>query len=273
MPSGSGFEEIILIAILVLILFGPKGVAGIMRDLGKLTAKLKKYRDEFTRELMALNEPVRSEAEIRADERKRIRKTMMHAVATMPEAQRDAESLLILNQVLALDEFKNARKIFITLSLPSEVKTDPIVRAAIDAGKEVFIPLCVPADKSMKLARLTDLEADVVPGLLGIREPRPEKVVEIDPLSIDFFIIPGVAFDQSAARLGHGAGYFDRFLVPIKGKRPVTALAFSTQMYCYSVPVEPHDISPDKIITPTAVITERPDSHLTAVPSEPAPSA
>ncbi|OGJ98842.1 MAG: hypothetical protein A2350_21620, partial [Candidatus Raymondbacteria bacterium RifOxyB12_full_50_8] len=77
MNSGIGFQEIVLVTVLVLILFGAKGVSGIMRDLGKLFGSLKKYRDEFTRELMAITEPPHDEKKIRTTERESIRRNCL----------------------------------------------------------------------------------------------------------------------------------------------------------------------------------------------------
>ena len=96
MISGIGFQEIILVAVLILVFFGPKGVSGIMRDLGRFVGSLKKYRDEFTRELMAISEPVVDQEEIRRNERERIQITLLNAHAT-PNAPIADNCLLVFH--------------------------------------------------------------------------------------------------------------------------------------------------------------------------------
>ncbi|MFH0921537.1 MAG: 5-formyltetrahydrofolate cyclo-ligase [Fibrobacterota bacterium] len=253
-----GFQEILLIGVLVLILFGPKGMGGIMREMGRAVGKMKKYRDEFSREIMAMSEPVLTEEQIRGNERKRIRKTCRSAMDDMPAEQRTRESGEIHERLFALPEYQNARRLFCYVSLDTEADTRRILRAALDQGRELFVPACRPADKTIALAQIRDPETDLVPGMLKILEPRPERIAVVDPLSLDLFIIPGVAFDNDGNRLGRGAGYFDRFLKGIKGQRPIAALALSVQVYPYSIPTRPHDIRPDKIMTPYSIIEEKP---------------
>ncbi len=115
-----------------------------------------------------------------------------------------------------------------------EVQTSAIVRHALDAGKEVFIPYLhknpspaagLPA-RVMDMVRLRDVEdyeglkADkwgipsVDPGTVGGRE----RVLGDEGSGLlDLILMPGVAFDvhpQNGAirRLGHGKGFYDYFL-------------------------------------------------------------
>lgn len=252
-----GFEEILLVGLLVLILFGPKGVGGIMREAGRMVGKLKKYRDEFSRELMAMSEPVRTEAEIRDTERKRIRKSCRHSLNELSPEAREKENREIRERLYALPEYGSAKRLFCYVSLPVEADTRVILNDALAQGKEVFVPACEPSSKSLKLARVRNPETDLKPGTLNICEPGVELIEPVDPLSLDFFIIPGIAFDHDCNRLGRGAGYFDRFLKGIKGKKPIVALAHNVQTYPYSIPACEHDIRPDKVLTPFALIEDK----------------
>lgn len=259
MFNGIGVQEILLIGVLVLLLFGPRGVSGVMRDLGRWTGKLKRYRDDFTRELAAIEEPELTPAEIRKKERERIRRERRKAMAELPADERKNQSEEIMKRVQALDEYRNARRIMCFLSLSNEVDTLPLVCAALAEGKEVAVPYCLPAGKSLGLALITDPPgACVRPGIYNIPEPLEHLREGVDLLTVDLFIIPGVAFDYERNRLGRGAGYFDLFLAPIAGKKPVVALAFNEQIYPYTIPPEAHDVKPDLVITPLSVIGKKP---------------
>jgi 5-formyltetrahydrofolate cyclo-ligase len=255
MISGIGFQEIIFIAVLILIFFGPKGVSGIMRDLGRFVGSLKKYRDEFTRELMAISEPELDEAALQKNERKRIRKVCKTAMEELEDEEREKENKAILSKITDLKAFQKAQRIFIYLSLPSEADTFRLIENGLQSGKKVFVPFCKSETLEIGISEIKDVKDDVEPGIYNIPEPKtPLRTGSVDPLSINLFIIPGIAFDHDLMRLGRGKGYFDRFLKNIKGKKDIWALAFDEQIYPYSIPKYDHDICADLIITPNETI-------------------
>ena len=71
--------------------------------------------------------------------------------------------------------------------------------------------------------------------------------------------MPGLAFDREGHRMGHGKGYYDRYLErarhqsaldPNIARRPFTvALALSAQ-YVDAVPHDELDLKPDAILSP-----------------------
>lgn len=77
----------------------------------------------------------------------------------------------------------------------------------------------------------------------GILEPVNGKL--LDPNEIDMFLVPLVAFDEVCNRMGHGKGYYDRYLPLSKGKR--IGVAFECQkdqLYLHE-----HDVPLDYIVT------------------------
>ena len=65
---------------------------------------------------------------------------------------------------------------------------------------------------------------------------------------LDFVLVPGIAFDLQGRRLGRGKGYYDRLLAEVRGK--TCGVAFDEQIVD-EIPVEPHDIHVNCILTPT----------------------
>jgi 5-formyltetrahydrofolate cyclo-ligase len=63
---------------------------------------------------------------------------------------------------------------------------------------------------------------------------------------VDLALVPGLAFDASGRRLGHGGGHFDRLLARTAGLR--AGVAFEVQMV-RRVPVDAHDVNMDAVIT------------------------
>lgn len=84
----------------------------------------------------------------------------------------------------------------------------------------------------------------------GIPNGMPKGGTWLEPpyhfVSPTWFLVPGVAFDLSGARLGRGKGFYDRYL---EDKVVTTiGLAWSEQIL-EKIPVEQHDYSMDFIIT------------------------
>lgn len=100
-----------------------------------------------------------------------------------------------------------------------EAQTELLVNDALQAGKSVFVPHLHKPDPTQKrkvmemlrLESLKGLERDAwgIPTLTNV-EGR-ENALESEE-GLDVIVMPAVAFDRAGDRLGHGAGFYDRFL-------------------------------------------------------------
>ncbi|NLD47053.1 MAG: 5-formyltetrahydrofolate cyclo-ligase, partial [Clostridiaceae bacterium] len=79
-------------------------------------------------------------------------------------------------------------------------------------------------------------------------EPDKKLTTRINPDIIDFVIVPGVVFDIKRNRIGYGAGFYDAFLKRLDPRCFKAGIAFEFQVY-QQVPVEPHDVPLDTVIT------------------------
>jgi len=155
-------------------------------------------------------------------------------------------SRIICDKVLLIDGFKNADTVFCFVGVGSEPDTRPIIEAAIKAGKHLCVPLCL--DKTtMAAIEITDYDRDLERGFYGLLEPKKDlPVVYVD--NIDFAVIPCVSCDSEGNRLGHGRGYYDRYL---EGR------SFECVMLCFEkamsavgeIPVDEHDRAIETVIT------------------------
>lgn len=85
----------------------------------------------------------------------------------------------------------------------------------------------------------------MVPGPFGIAEPAAH-LPEVAPAEIDVLLVPGVAFDATGNRLGHGGGYYDRVLAGPRGL--AIGVAWSGQVV-EDVPHEPWDQRVEGLLT------------------------
>lgn len=155
-------------------------------------------------------------------------------------------SARISERIIAMPEYRRAKRVFCYYSLPMEVQTGGLIREMLREGKEVYLPV-TGRDHALKAVRLRDPGA-VHRGAFRVMEPDGDE--EINPSELDIILAPGLAFDRAGGRIGYGAGCFDRFLPMCRGM--IAGLAFEMQMVD-EVPMEPHDIRMDRVITEDGV--------------------
>lgn len=83
-----------------------------------------------------------------------------------------------------------------------------------------------------------------------------EQPIEQGPTTptheIDVFLVPGLAFDETGARVGRGGGFYDRLLADRRGD--AIAVGVATEMKLFeSVPMYPHDQRVDWLATESGV--------------------
>lgn len=174
------------------------------------------------------------------------------------QPHRDELSRQILARLVQLPEYVAARTVFCYINLPSEVQTQPFLPTVWQQRKTLVVPWC--QDERIELFGLESFE-ELTTGGFGLLEPRaqlrglPERRVE--PQALDLIVVPGVAFDPHGGRLGHGKGYFDRFLSGVSPRVPRVALAFQCQIFP-EVPTTAHDVPMSRILTEETEYEGRP---------------
>lgn len=170
------------------------------------------------------------------------------------QENKDELSQAIVQQFMASEEYQRAKTVLFYVDVRSEVRTRHSLPAALQSGKTVIIPWCTETVE-LALFRLESMD-ELTVGMYKILEPKaelrllPEK--QVDPNEIDLVMVPGVAFDRRGARMGHGKGYYDKLLENVRPDTPLIALAFECQLFP-EIPVAPHDVYMNKIITEKAV--------------------
>ena len=176
-----------------------------------------------------------------------LRQRVRDALRSLSPADRLAGSIQACTRLQQEPVWREATWVLLYAPLPDELDVLPLVRDALLAGKSVALLRFDPVQKIYLACRVVNLSDDLRIGHHGIPEPSDNcPVVRLNQL--DFVVVPGVAFAMDGRRLGRGKGVYDRLLTAVRGSK--CGAAFDEQIVD-DLPVEPHDIRLDCILTPT----------------------
>ena len=181
-----------------------------------------------------------------AEAKRELRRQVLACRDALSPDTRQAASRQICHRVAESPEFRRAATALLFASFGSEVSTAPLLEAALAQGKRVVLPRVNPATRELELREVRNLTDDLVLGQWGIPEPIPGRCPEVPLGTVDFVLVPGVAFDRRLRRLGYGGGYYDRVLAETRGV--AIALAFDVQLVP-EVPTDDHDLHVPVLIT------------------------
>ena len=193
-----------------------------------------------------------AESGLAVDERKAALRKQAHANRKGQENKEEL-SRQICERFAALPAYAGARTVMYYVDVRSEVRTRHALPDALKSDKRIVVPYCV--DGELELFHLESMD-ELETGMYSILEPRadlrglPEKKVAVEQL--DLIMVPGVAFDATGARMGHGKGYYDKLLEHARPDAPLVALAFECQMFP-QIPVREHDVFMDQVITESRI--------------------
>ena len=174
---------------------------------------------------------------------------------SLSHEQRTNASLAIAETVKGLPSFQRARHVALYLPTDYEVNTWPLAHSAWRMRKRIFAPI-VRKTGNLRFCELTT-NSKLVRNKYGIAEP--SAGVSIDPKRLDVVLLPLVAFDSNAYRLGWGGGYYDRTfafanLRHLYSKPKLIGLGFACQQLP-AVVRDAWDIPLFQVVTESSVIT------------------
>ncbi|MGK7368697.1 MAG: 5-formyltetrahydrofolate cyclo-ligase [Candidatus Halalkalibacterium sp. M3_1C_030] len=157
----------------------------------------------------------------------------------------------IIANLKAQPEFNEAHIIhcYVSMNQRNEVNTHGLLKFLIKSEKRPVVSITNFDDGTLSHRYLGSFD-DLQKNKWGVLEPvRGEDASVKD---FDLVIVPMVGGDDEKNRIGYGKGFYDRFLQKVNC--PTIGLLFD-RCLVPSVPVESFDISLDKCITETKIIT------------------
>ncbi len=172
--------------------------------------------------------------------------TLRQRIKTQKSLLTHAERLAAASTVFAAVErtaaFLLADRILIYNSLPDELSTAGFI-AKWSGRKQFFLPRVNGVNLELLPYERTRMHL----GAFHIEEPDGTELA--DPDSMDLIIVPAVAMDNSGRRLGRGRGFYDRLLTLTRAT--TIGVGYDFQFIAEGIPVEPHDVALDLVITET----------------------
>lgn len=181
-----------------------------------------------------------------------IRNTIKQKRRQLSDAYIEYADQAIAGRILNLAEFQQAETVFCFVSTPQEINTFPVLEAVIKQKKKLAVPKCL-SPGVMKAYHISNLD-QLTAGKYGILEPET-GCEEVESKEIDFAVIPCICADRQGGRVGHGGGYYDRYL---NGKVYPAAVICRAELLCEKAPAESWDQVMDFVITEKeTIITKR----------------
>lgn len=135
---------------------------------------------------------------------------------SMPQEIKAQKDEAIAAQVRRLWQYQRNSVLLIYVSTAIEVDTFGIIKQAIEDGKRVAVPRCVPDTRNMEFYYIHSTD-ELKPGMFGVLEPDANEEYLYKESDGGLCIVPAFSYDWRGYRLGYGKGYYDRFLSRFEG--------------------------------------------------------
>jgi 5-formyltetrahydrofolate cyclo-ligase len=180
------------------------------------------------------------------EEKAELRRQILARLKNLSPAQRIEASHKACQLLEQQRVWREAQSVLFYAPLPGELDVWPLLEKALAVGKLAALPRFDLENNRYLAAVLKNPAAEVKPGHLGVREPLAD-CQDIPLNGLDLALVPGVGFDLHGRRLGRGKGFYDQILAAVRGT--TCGVAFEEQLV-RRVPVEPHDVSLNCLLTP-----------------------
>ncbi|MDQ5870206.1 MAG: 5-formyltetrahydrofolate cyclo-ligase [Thermoproteota archaeon] len=178
----------------------------------------------------------------------RIRRDLLELRELLDANKARDNSIRIQDRLTAMQEYQSGKIIGSYAPIGMEVETWKIMHHALANKKTLGLPK-IEENGSLSFYAIeeTDLNDNLVESSrFKLKEPKAleERLIE----KLDLLIIPGIAFDTHGYRVGHGFGYYDRYMAQKTYTKSV-GLAYDFQILDYNVPRFSYDRKLDILVT------------------------
>lgn len=183
-------------------------------------------------------------------EKKTLRLEMLRRRLLLSREERERAARRIEEQLFSSELYQKAETVYLYMDFEGEIPTGGILKRGLSDGKRMAVPVLRGGEMFFAAVRA---DTAFVPDRFGIMTPVPAEPVNDEHA---LMITPGVAFGKNGERLGHGGGYYDRYLKAHPGVYPA-GICYDFQVLD-GIPTEEHDVAVKTLFTANTQKEERP---------------
>jgi 5-formyltetrahydrofolate cyclo-ligase len=155
------------------------------------------------------------------------------------------EDSIILDKLKESELFKNAQTILLYYPLKNEVNVLPLIDFCLSNNKKVALPRTF-REKIEFYSIDNKWENSLQKGLYNTNEPINGQIID-NFSNRDMIVVPSLALGKDKSRLGHGKGYYDKFL---KDNNHLIKIGLCRKHLLFDkLPTETYDVFLDGIIS------------------------
>lgn len=173
-----------------------------------------------------------------------LRKIMLQRRREITEEEQIRTSAVICGRLAEILKDYPDGAVMSYLAYGREVDLSDLHRELWRQGRRLVVPRTADLPSGIMQAVEYLPSSRLIKTGLGVVEP--EGAAMVSPQEIGVVIVPGVAFDKSGARLGHGMGYYDRYLAGLNNVA-VLGVCYACQLV-EQVPTDEFDRPMDMVI-------------------------
>ncbi len=179
-------------------------------------------------------------------DKSKLRKEIIEKRNLLDENTVKSASKTIVKTLQSLPDLKQAKIVLSYMPYGKEVDIRPLNQWILNQGKVLCLPRVINKTE-MEARAVNDISQGLLKSGFGVLEPTYDNEL-IDTDKIELILVPGLAFDKTGNRMGHGNGYYDRFLASCSTNTILIGIAYAFQVFD-SIPFDKYDVKVNKLIT------------------------
>lgn len=152
--------------------------------------------------------------------KEKLRQDVLAKLSALDKTVKAVADKELMRELCLLPSYQEAAVVATYLSMEEEIDTSVLLAQAKADGKRLLVPKVIGEGQMV----FVDYDPeDLVLSYFGVWEPASSVAVAKE--EIDLIHVPGVVFNEQGYRIGHGGGYYDRYLADYEGATVSTIYA------------------------------------------------